>query len=212
MSRPCSRVRMDNRMFCKDEQVQRWAMTGYLICASVVTQKGIGDRQRTAARIFGGKGRSRTRVERGKSKMPTTFEDIYRDEVTQCSGRRFASVRSNVCHSSRSRAGISGSNRSETGRRAAVTERTRRHRRMVLVRSFRHLEPRRRPRSHPRRGEMVDTHAVGRGCECRHRTRRRRRQRRAEEERRRWCPFSTRYSSRCRYRSRRRQPGASRAA
>lgn len=154
----------------QDEQVQRWAMTRYLVCAGVVTQKGIGDRQRTAARIFlDGKEGSGNGSSVAKSKTSTTFEEMYgEDEVTQCSGRRFASVRSHVSRS-RSRAGTSGGRRSETGRRAA-TKRTRRHRRVVLARSFRHLEPRRRPRSHPRRGEMVDTHAVGRSCECRHRT------------------------------------------
>lgn len=197
----------------QDEQVQGWATTGYLVCASVVSQEGMGGRQRTAARIFlGGKGRI------DQSKTSTTFEKMYReDEVRQSSRRRFASVRSHVSRSRR--AGTSGSTEAETGRRAA-TERTRRHRGVKRVRSFRHLEPRRRPRSwHPRRSrsEMVDTHAVGRGCEGRHRTLRRRRRRRgtAEEEERRWrwwCSVSLRYSSRCRHRSRRRQPGASRAS
>lgn len=32
-------------------------MTGYLVCAGVVSQQGIGARQRTAARIFGGRER-----------------------------------------------------------------------------------------------------------------------------------------------------------
>lgn len=207
-----SRVRMDNGMFCRMNRCRGGLRRG-ISYAQVWYHKrvwGVGSVR--LPDFFSGE------KEASVSKMSTTFEKMYSDdEVGKSSRRRFASVRSHVSRSRR--AGTNGGRRSETSRRAA-TERTCRHRRMKRVRSFRHLEPRRRPRSsHPRRSrsEMVDTHTVGRGCEGRHRTLRRRRRRRGAAEeggrrRRWWCSVSLRYSSRCRHRSRRRQPGASRAS
>lgn len=84
MRRSCCRALQagedGQRDVLQDEQVQGLLMTGYLVCASVVSQEGIGARQCAAARTsFWGRERKagfRERVERGKKGMSTTFRNV----------------------------------------------------------------------------------------------------------------------------------------